>query len=63
MADQLNMGGLSLQDSQHASMNGFGGRAAYIPPHARRTGGPPPPPPAGEPLNGSLDGSAWGPKP
>lgn len=60
MADQLNMNGLSLQDSQHAS-NGFpGGRAAYIPPHARRTGGGPGPGPQPNGGPGGLDGSAWG---
>lgn len=64
MAEQLNMGGLSLQDSQHANGGGGGfgaGRSAYVPPHAR--GGAPTrgPAPAGEPANGGLDGSAWGP--
>jgi ATP-dependent RNA helicase DDX3X len=35
MADQLNMGGLSLSESQHAP-NGVGaGRSTYIPPHLR----------------------------
>ena len=41
MADQLNMNGLSLNDSQHApgGQNGFGGGNSYIPPHARSRGG------------------------
>lgn len=35
MADQLNMGGLSL-DSQPQRPNGVGGgRSAYVPPHMR----------------------------
>lgn len=46
MADQLNIGGLSL-DSQHPRPNGVGaGRSAYIPPHMRsmhsNMDGPPP---------------------
>lgn len=50
MADQLNMGGLSI-DSQPQRPNGVGGgRSAYIPPHMRavhgNADGPPPPPPA-----------------
>lgn len=58
MADQLNMGGLSLGDSQHAP-NGVGaGRSTYIPPHLRGAGGPPPgmenraPPPGPGPAGG-----------
>ena len=59
MADHLNMGGLSLGDSQHA--NGIG-RSAYIPPHLRGMGAAPPgmdgpPPPA---MNGGMNASAWG---
>jgi ATP-dependent RNA helicase DDX3X len=58
MADQLNMNGLSLGDSQHA--NGTGGRSAYIPPHLR---GVPQPPPNMEPslpaVNGGMNQSAW----
>ena len=58
MADHLNMGGLSLGDSQHA--NGIGGRSAYIPPHMR---GIPQPPPSmdGPPqsANAGMNGSAW----
>lgn len=59
MADQLNMNGLNLQDSQHAGPgpNGFGGRSAYVPPHARQTSRPGPPGPPGP----GMDGSAWGP--
>lgn len=64
MADQLNMGSLSLGESQHA--NGIGGRSAYIPPHLRGVNGAPagpppgmdgPPPPM---MNGGMNGSAWG---
>lgn len=64
MADQLNMGGLSLGESQHA--NGIGGRSAYIPPHLRGVNGAPtgPPPgmdgPAPPMMNGGMNGSAWG---
>ncbi|MCJ1306277.1 DEAD-box ATP-dependent RNA helicase, partial [Hypocenomyce scalaris] len=64
MADHLNMGGLSLGESQHA--NGIGGRSAYIPPHLRGVnGGPTGPPPGmdGAPppiMNGGMNGSAWG---
>jgi ATP-dependent RNA helicase DDX3X len=49
MADQLNLAGLSLKESQHAppgpQMNGIPAeRGAYIPPHLRnRPQGPPPP--------------------
>jgi ATP-dependent RNA helicase DDX3X len=41
MADQLNMNGLSLNESQHApGQNGFGGHpSTYIPPHMRSRGG------------------------
>ncbi|KAH7069532.1 ATP-dependent RNA helicase DED1 [Paraphoma chrysanthemicola] len=68
MAEQLDMGRLNLNDSQHAP-NGFNGeRSAYIPPHLRgRPGGAPPmnggPPPM---MNGGgpgVGGSAWGPAP
>lgn len=66
MADQLNMNGLSLNDSHHA--NGMPpGRPAYIPPHLRgqpsRGGGAPPPDnmstmsPSG--YDGGLNASAW----
>ncbi|KAF2090643.1 DEAD-domain-containing protein, partial [Saccharata proteae CBS 121410] len=68
MADQLNMGNLSLNDSQHAPHNGggFQERSAYIPPHLRNRGpqamdAPPPmmngggPPPPG-PMNGGFAG-------
>lgn len=34
MADQLNMNGLSLNDSKHAN-GGPNGRPTYIPPHLR----------------------------
>ncbi|KAL4964711.1 DEAD/DEAH box helicase [Aspergillus stella-maris] len=65
MADGLNMGSLTLNDSQHAPAPGGppgGGRAAYIPPHLRRQGGnadaPPPPGPSG----GSWGGPRGGPR-
>ncbi|KAI1214942.1 P-loop containing nucleoside triphosphate hydrolase protein [Annulohypoxylon truncatum] len=60
MADQLNMGGLSLGDQQQASAP-----RSYIPPHMRgkvgAAGNAPPPMPAGGPppnMNG-LNSSAW----
>ncbi|KAL9112469.1 MAG: hypothetical protein Q9227_003311 [Pyrenula ochraceoflavens] len=73
MADNLNMAGLSLRESQHANgMMGGGGRSAYIPPHLRAQqgrGGPPmgmdgsgTPPPGSKP-NPGLANSAWGPAP
>lgn len=58
MADQLEIGRLSLADSQHA--NGGMGRSTYIPPHMR--GVPPPPPAADGPppmMNGNMGGAAW----
>ena len=58
MADQLNMGGLSMGDSQHAGPNGM--RSTYIPPHLRGSGsGPPPPGPPGHHGAGGMSGSAW----
>jgi ATP-dependent RNA helicase DDX3X len=67
MAEQLDMGRLSLNDSQHAPSNGFPDRAAYIPPHLRgRSQTPSGPPMDGPPpmmngggMNGNLNGSAW----
>jgi hypothetical protein len=65
MADQLNMNGLSLTDSKHASTMP-NGRPAYIPPHMRgqpaRSGPPPMDGPATLPPDGNLGlgGSAWG---
>jgi ATP-dependent RNA helicase DDX3X len=59
MADQLNMGGLSLADSQHA--NGMTGRSTYIPPHMRGTNGGPPPmdgPPASM-MHGDMPNGVW----
>ena len=62
MADQLNIGTLSLADSQHASGGMAGGRSAYIPPHMRGvpSGGPPQgmdgPPPV---MNGVGGDVAW----
>ena len=60
MADQLNMNGLSIHDSQHGP-NGTAGRSTYIPPHMRGVQqGPPPsmdgPAPA---MNGGLSDSVW----
>lgn len=48
MADGLQMGNLSLNESQHAPQgNAPVGRAAYIPPHLRQRGpGPGPSAPA-----------------
>ncbi|KAL9015148.1 MAG: hypothetical protein Q9173_000228 [Seirophora scorigena] len=59
MADQINIGGLSLADSQHAHGGMGGGRSTYIPPHMR--GVPPsavdgPPPPM---MNGAMGDGAW----
>lgn len=41
MADNLNMGNLSLSESQHApqAQPAPSGRAPYIPPHLRQRGG------------------------
>ncbi|KAF2133994.1 DEAD-domain-containing protein [Dothidotthia symphoricarpi CBS 119687] len=65
MAEQLNMGALNLNDSQHAP-NGFNGeRSAYIPPHMRgapRQGGGPPPMDGPPPMMAN-GGGAWGPGP
>jgi ATP-dependent RNA helicase DDX3X len=61
MADQLNMNGLSLNESKHA--NGIPARSAYIPPHMRgQAGGPPPMSMDGAPHGSDLGlgGSAWG---
>lgn len=59
MAHELNMNGLSLNDSRHAPNGINGGRSAYIPPHLRGRGGAPdgPMPPAGGP---GVAASAWG---
>ncbi|KAG9594005.1 DEAD-domain-containing protein, partial [Aureobasidium melanogenum] len=59
MADQLNMGNLSLSESQHAPrQNGNGGfvRSAYIPPHARGSARGPAPMDGAPPMNGHYDG-------
>ena len=77
MAEQLNMNGLSLKDSQHApqqgvpQQNGFPERSAYIPPHMRQrpsAQAPPPGPPNGYdggpapvPMANGLGNSAWAP--
>lgn len=68
MAEQLDMGRLNINDSQHNPQNGFNGeRSAYIPPHlrGRPQGGPGGPAPMDGPppmMNGGgLGGSAWGP--
>lgn len=74
MADQLNIKGMSLSESQHAPAAGPNGyhtgpqeRSAYIPPHARSSGGPRAPAPAANDLNGDAppamngsEGAAWG---
>ncbi|KAJ5408729.1 ATP-dependent RNA helicase ded1 [Penicillium cosmopolitanum] len=57
MADGLQMGNLSINDSQHAPQGGPPGRAAYIPPHLRGRpnmdgAAPPPGPGAGAPRGG-----------
>lgn len=59
MAEQLNMGGLTLAEQQN-------GPRSYIPPHARgsKAGAGPVAPPAGPPgptpaMNGGLNNSAW----
>ncbi|KAK8857130.1 DEAD-domain-containing protein [Apiospora arundinis] len=58
MADQINMGGLSLSEQQN-------GPRSYIPPHMRGKmggggGGPPAGPPGpGPAMNGGLNNSAW----
>ena len=63
MAEHLNVGALSLSDSQHAPMGVKGnGPSTYIPPHMRgHQAGPPPglngPPP--QAMNGSAGGGAW----
>lgn len=63
MADQLNMGGMSLNDSQHAPRGPGQERSAYIPPHMRRGGGPPPAGPAGfdgpPPMANGAGAPAW----
>jgi hypothetical protein len=60
MADQLNMNGLSLNESKHA--NGMpNGRSTYIPPHLRAHGGGPPVALDGPaPPRPGLGGNAWG---
>ncbi|KAK4951850.1 DEAD-box ATP-dependent RNA helicase [Elasticomyces elasticus] len=73
MAEQLNMNGLSLHDSQHApQQNGHGPgpngfeRSAYIPPHLRSRGGGPPAGmenggPTPPPMANGMGQSAWAP--
>lgn len=70
MADQLNMAGMSLQDSQHAPKpgqqnGGFQERSAYIPPHMRGQRGPAPGPPGGfsGPPPGAMNGNGMPPGP
>ncbi|KAF2725701.1 ATP-dependent RNA helicase ded1 [Polychaeton citri CBS 116435] len=65
MADQLNINGMSLNDSQHApkpagEQNGYqrgAGRSAYIPPHMRTRGGGPPPSAGPPSVNGAPNGA------
>lgn len=59
MADRLDMGQLSLNDSQHALQpNGFTEKSAYIPPHLRNSkplvGGQ-----VGEKSPEALNGNGW----
>ncbi|KAF2262515.1 DEAD-domain-containing protein [Lojkania enalia] len=69
MADQLDIGRMSLNDSKHApGGNNFPDRAAYIPPHLRRQTATSPapgmdggPPPMMNGAGGGIGGSAWGP--
>ncbi|KAF2644180.1 DEAD-domain-containing protein, partial [Massarina eburnea CBS 473.64] len=74
MADQLDIGRMSLQDSQHAPGGFQPERSAYIPPHMRgkpqagpppAMDGPPPmmdgPPPMMNSGGPGLNNSAWGP--
>jgi ATP-dependent RNA helicase DDX3X len=63
MADSLNMNGLSLQDSKHASNGMGGGRSTYIPPHLRGSAGGPPPMGLDGAAPPPMNGSAWGPPP
>ena len=64
MADQINMGGLSINDG--AQQGPPQGNRSYIPPHMRGRGGPPPGGPQGGPpaMNGGpgpngIGNSAW----
>jgi len=67
MAEQLDMGRLNLNDSQHAPQNGGFERSAYVPPHLRGRPGPAAPMNGPPPMmNGGgpgAGGSAWGPAP
>ena len=58
MADQLNMNGLSLADSQHA--NGMTGRT-YIPPHMRggNSGAAPMDGPPPSMIHGDMPNGVW----
>ncbi|KAK2752333.1 DEAD-box ATP-dependent RNA helicase [Onygenales sp. PD_40] len=61
MANNLNMGNLSLEDnSQHAPAHPTG-RSAYIPPHLRSRGGAPPPAMGLDGSGPGLNASAWAP--
>lgn len=63
MADQLNMKGLTLNESKHAPNGSLNGRSAYIPPHLRAAGRQPAPMTnmdAGAPQAGPIPGGAWG---
>ena len=63
MADSLNMNGLSLQDSKHASIGMGGGRSTYIPPHLRGSSRAPPPMGLDGAAPPAMNGNAWGPPP
>lgn len=70
MADQLDIGRMSINDSKHAPNGNFPDRAAYIPPHLRgrqqappAMDGPPPMMNNGPPMNGGpppMNGAAGG---
>jgi ATP-dependent RNA helicase DDX3X len=69
MAEQLDMGRLNINDSQHAPQQNGGfnqERSAYIPPHLRGRPGGAPPMDAPPMMNGGgpgPGGNAWGPGP
>ena len=62
MAEQLNMGGLSIQEQHAPNGSGMGGRPTYIPPHMRGVAQPPPSnmDGAGPMMNGGMDRGVWG---
>jgi ATP-dependent RNA helicase DDX3X len=58
MADGLQMGNLSINESQHAPQGNAPaqGRSAYIPPHLRQRGGPA----SSTPVDGPAPGGDFG---